>query len=145
MSSKRHLLLASLTACSLALASACTTGLSVNGNNTNQAGPAPAASGNANPAPAPAVRGEPTVKPPKPGKGNIQVTSTPPGAGVTLIPTDETSASQPQVYGQTPIVIADLAPGEYRVQLAMKGYKNFSKDVKVTANSIIKITGNMQK
>jgi len=145
MSSLRHLLLASLIVCSLILASACTTSSPSNSNNTNQTSSAPATSSNANPVPAPAVRSEPTVTPPKPGKGNIQITSKPAGAGVTLSATDETSASPPQTYGQTPTVIADLAPGEYRVQLAMKGYKMFSKDVKVAPNGVVKLNADLQK
>ena len=142
MSSPRHLLLASLIACGLAFTSACTTSSPANSNHTNQSNSSPAAASNANAA---AAAGQPAVKPPKPGKGNIEVTSKPAGAGVTLIPTDETSASPPQTYGQTPTVIADLAPGEYRVQLAMKGYKTFSKDVKVAANGVVKLNANLQK
>lgn len=143
MSLQRRLLLASLIVCSLVIASACTKGSPTNGNN-NQATNNPAASNN--PVPAPAVRSEPTVKPPKPGKGNIQITSTPSGAGVTLVPSDDSGASPPQAYGQTPTTIADLAPGTYRVQVTLNGYKTFSKDdVKVTANGTVKINAALQK
>ena len=145
MSSLRHLLLALLTACGLALASACTPSSPANNNNTSPTNSSPAVSNNANAAPVAAAGGRQEVKPPKPGKGNIEVTSKPAGAGVTLIATDESSASPPQTYGQTPTVIADLAPGEYRVQLAMKGYKTFSKDVKVKANETVKIITGLQK
>jgi hypothetical protein len=141
MSFQRRLMLASLIVCGLVIASACRKGLPTNGNN-NQATNNSTASNN--PVPGPAVRGEPTIKPPKPGKGNIQVTSTPSGAGVTLIPTDESSASPPQAYGQTPTTIADLAPGTYRVQVAIKG-KTVSKDVKVTANGTVKVNAELQR
>jgi hypothetical protein len=142
MLSRRRLMLSSLIVCGLVIASACTKGSPANSNN-NQANNNPAAS--SNPVPAPAVRSEPTIKPPKPGKGNIQITSTPSGAGVTLVPSDDSGASLPQAYGQTPTTIADLAPGTYTVQMALTGHKTFTKDVKVTANSTVKINAALQK
>jgi hypothetical protein len=143
MSSLRHLLLASLIACSLVFASACTKSSPAN-NNSNQTNSSPVAN-TPNPVPMPAVRGEATVKPPKPGKGNIQVMSMPSGAGVTLLPTDESGASAPQTYGRTPVTIADLAPGTYTVQVALSGYKTFVKDMKVTPNSTLKVNAALKK
>ena len=57
--------------------------------------------------------------------GKIEVTSTPPGARVILIETDEAGARAPQPRGVTPLTITELVPGNYTVHLEMPGYRFF--------------------
>ncbi|HKP10827.1 MAG TPA: PEGA domain-containing protein [Blastocatellia bacterium] len=75
----------------------------------------------------------------KPGTGSIEVTSVPPGAGITLVPTAEDSAGTPQAYGLTPATITDLAPGKYTVSLTKTGYKSFQREVEVKANAAVQV------
>lgn len=81
----------------------------------------------------------------KPGTGTLEVTSTPPGAGITLSATTEDSASLPQAYGATPAMINDLAPGKYMVQVSKPGYKRFQKEIDVKAGGTVKINATLQK
>src|SRR5437764_72163 len=70
--------------------------------NSNAARPAANANaGNANVAKANAANANAAAKS-KPGTGTLEIASTPPGAGITLIPTAEDSAGTPQAYGATP-------------------------------------------
>src|SRR5207248_1787481 len=69
--------------------------------NSNAARPANANAGNANVAKANAANANAAAKS-KPGTGTLEIASTPPGAGITLIPTAEDSAGTPQAYGATP-------------------------------------------
>jgi hypothetical protein len=82
---------------------------------------------------------------PKPGTGGMEVTSEPTGAGVTLIPTTETSAGLPQAYGATPAMITGLAPGAYTVSVSKTGYRNYQKEVKVKEGETIKIHASLRK
>jgi PEGA domain len=75
----------------------------------------------------------------KPGTGSIEVVSLPAGAGVTLVPTTEDSASTPQAYGATPATINDLAPGKYLVNVSKPGYKDFRKEVEVKADATVRV------
>jgi hypothetical protein len=56
--------------------------------------------------------------------GELIVESLPPGASVTV-------NGQPR--GTTPLNMAELPPGEYRVTMSMKGYRDFATTVRVVA------------
>lgn len=62
----------------------------------------------------------------KPGAttGGLTVDSRPVGAAVTI---------NGKPSGNTPLAINDLAPGEYRILMAMPGYRNFATTVRVVA------------
>jgi hypothetical protein len=75
----------------------------------------------------------------KPGTGSIEIVSLPAGAGVTLVPTTDTSAGTPQSYGATPATISDLAPGKYTVSLSKPGYKSFQKEVEVKPDATARV------
>ncbi|HJQ23406.1 MAG TPA: PEGA domain-containing protein [Blastocatellia bacterium] len=117
-----------------------------NGNgNSNAARPAANTNtGNANVANANAANANAAAKS-KPGTGTLEIASTPPGAGITLIPTAEDSAGTPQAYGATPATINDLAPGKYDIQLSKPGYKSFQKEVTVKAGAATKVTATLKK
>ena len=67
----------------------------------------------------PATMGRPAAT-----AGTLTVDSRPSGASVTI--NDKAS-------GTTPVTINDLAPGEYRVVMAMAGYRNVAITVRVVA------------
>ena len=114
-------------------------------NNGNAARPAANANaGNANVANANTANLNAAAKS-KPGTGTLEITSTPPGAGITLIPTAEDSAGTPQAYGATPATINDLAPGKYDIQLSKPGYKSFQKEVTVKAGAATKVNATLKK
>lgn len=117
-----------------------------NGNgNSNAARPATNANtGNANVANANAANANAAAKS-KPGTGTLEIASTPPGAGITLIPSAEDSNGLPQAYGATPATINDLAPGKYDIQLSKPGYKTFLKGITVKAGSTTKVTATLKK
>ncbi len=77
--------------------------------------------------------------------GSIEITSVPPGAGVTLIPTYEDGASTPRSYGLTPATITDLAPGKYTINLQKPGYGYAQKEVEVAANKTVKVSLSLKK
>jgi len=77
--------------------------------------------------------------------GSIEVTSVPPGAGITLIPDEEGGAGLPQSYGVTPATIKNLAPGKYRIDLAANGFEYFHKEIKVTENATVKVSATLKK
>ena len=81
----------------------------------------------------------------KPGTGSMEITSTPPGAGITLVPTTAETAGMPMAYGATPAMITGLAPGDYTVNLNRAGYKNFQKEVKVKAGDTVRINASLRK
>ena len=61
-----------------------------------------------------------------PGKGTINLTSTPPGAEVYL---------DNQYRGSTPSTITDLPPGIYTVELRSQGYQSWSTSIAVSSGS----------
>jgi hypothetical protein len=67
----------------------------------------------------PAPAGRPAVS-----TGELVVESLPPGASVSV-------NGQPR--GTTPLNMAELPPGEYRVTMSMKGYRDFATTVRVVA------------
>jgi len=77
--------------------------------------------------------------------GSIEVNSTPPGAKVLLVSTDETGAGEPQPKGLTPTTISGLSPGKYTVDLEKPGYKFFQKEVTVKAGTTAKVTASLKK
>ncbi|HEY9231584.1 MAG TPA: PEGA domain-containing protein [Blastocatellia bacterium] len=126
---------------------ACSPAATHNAANGNRNAARPAANanaGNANVANANAANANAAAKS-KPGTGTLEIASTPPGAGITLIPTAEDSAGTPQAYGATPATINDLAPGKYDVQLSKPGYKSFQKEVTVKAGGTAKINATLKK
>ena len=81
----------------------------------------------------------------KPGTGSLEITSTPSGAGITVMPTGEDSDGEPRAYGPTPATINDLAPGKYAVSLHQTGYKEFRREVEVKAGSVVRVNAALKK
>jgi hypothetical protein len=77
--------------------------------------------------------------------GSIEVNSTPPGARILLVSTDESGAGEPQPKGLTPTTISGLSPGKYTVDLEKPGYKFFQKEVTVKAGTIVRISAALKK
>lgn len=77
--------------------------------------------------------------------GSIEVTSSPPGARVLLVSTDEGGAGEPQARGQTPTTISGLKPGKYTVDIEKAGYRFFQKDVAVTDGKTVQINATLKK
>lgn len=86
-----------------------------------------------------------TAKPDQKTTGSIDVTSTPPGARVLLVTTDEGGAGEPQSKGITPATITGLAPGKYTVDLEKPGYRFFQKEVNVKAGKVSKVITTLKK
>jgi hypothetical protein len=86
-----------------------------------------------------------TAKPEQKTTGSIDVTSTPPGARVLLVATDEGGAGEPQPKGITPTTITGLAPGKYTVGLEKPGYTFFQKEVNVKAGTVAKVITTLKK
>jgi predicted component of type VI protein secretion system len=77
------------------------------------------------PAPPPRTGTAPVALPPPPlANGELVVESIPRGAAVTV---------NGRPSGKTPLKLADLAPGEYRVTISMLGYREFATTVRVVA------------
>ena len=77
--------------------------------------------------------------------GSIEVTSVPPGAGITLILDEEGGAGLPQSYGVTPTTIKNIAPGKYRIDIGANGFEYFHKEIKVTQNATVKVSATLKK
>jgi uncharacterized membrane protein len=135
MKSTRRFLLQSLIAVNL-FSAACSDTSPSNNNLAN---------GNANVAQSNAANGNSTQKARQANAGSIEVTSVPPGAGVTLIPTGEDGAGTPRSYGLTPTTITDLAPGKYTVNIQKNGYRYFQKEVEVAVNKNIAVNAPLKK
>ncbi len=84
-------------------------------------------------------------KAPQANMGSIEVTSVPPGAGVTLIRTYEDGADTPRSYGLTPATITDLAPGKYTINVQKAGFGYAQKEVEVAANKTVKVNLSLKK
>ena len=65
-----------------------------------------------------------TLGKPVSATGALSIDSRPAGAAVTI---------DGRPSGTTPLTINDLAPGEYRILMAMPGYRNFATTVRVVA------------
>lgn len=109
------------------------------GANTNQ----PAA--NSNLSQSKAVKDNASAKTAQAMTGSIEISSTPPGARVLLVPIDEGGASEPQPRGVTPTTITGVSPGKYTVDLEKSGYRFFQKDVVVKANSTARVKATLRK
>ena len=99
-----------------------------------------------------AAQGSPPPSPPSPPTpaappttGGIKIASTPGGASILLMATDESGASAPEPRGTTPITLTDLSPGKYAVHLELKGYKSFQKEVEVKAGEVVPVVARMQR
>lgn len=98
--------------------------------------------GNANAAqPAPTVS---VTTPESVTNGQIEITSTPPGATIILIETGPGYAGQPQVKGATPATIS-VKPGSYEVALEKAGHKHFQKEIKVEASKTARVNARLSK
>lgn len=86
-----------------------------------------------------------TAKPEQKTTGSIDVTSTPPGARVLLVATDEGGAGEPQPKGITPTTITGLAPGKYTVDIEKPGYRFSQTEVKVKAGATAKVAAALKK
>jgi hypothetical protein len=75
--------------------------------------------------------------------GQIEVTSTPPGAMIILIEITDGATGAPQVKGSTPATIS-VRPGTYAVALEKTGSKPFQKEVKVEANKTTKVNARLR-
>jgi hypothetical protein len=67
--------------------------------------------------------------------GTASVTSTPDGADIFI---DSVG------HGHTPALLK-LKPGKHRVQLVLQGYKDSLIDVEVKADSIVNVTGKLER
>jgi len=66
--------------------------------------------------------------------GGLQVDSRPSGAAVTI---------NGKPSGSTPLTVADLAPGEYRIVMVMPGYRNFATTVRVVAGERVRAAASL--
>ena len=103
------------------------------------------ATGNANVEQSKPANNNSSQKPQQTNVGSIEVTTVPPGAGVTLIPTSEDGAGAPRSYGLTPATITDLAPGKYTINVQKTGYGYAQKEVEVAANKSVKVNLSLKK
>ncbi len=103
------------------------------------------ANGNANVAQSNPANDNSSPKPQQANTGGIEVTSVPPGAGVTLVRTYEEGADAPRSYGLTPATITDLAPGKYTITVQKTGYVYGQKEVEVAANKTVKVNLSLKK
>ncbi len=76
----------------------------------------------------------PELARPRASVGGLSVDSRPSGATVTINGT---------ARGTTPLAIDDLAPGEYRIRLAMPGYRNFATTVRVVAGERVRAAASL--
>lgn len=83
-----------------------------------------------------AVKGRSGEISPKPAAttGALSIDSRPGGAAVTINGTPS---------GTTPLLINDLAPGEYRILMAMPGYRNFATTVRVVAGERVRAAASL--
>jgi hypothetical protein len=72
----------------------------------------------------PATLGKPAA-----ATGTLAVDSRPSGAAVTI---------NGKPSGTTPLIVDDLAPGEYRIVMTMPGFRNFSTTVRVVAGERVR-------
>jgi hypothetical protein len=77
----------------------------------------------------PATLGKPATS-----TGGLSVDSRPIGAAVTI---------NGKPSGNTPLVLSDLAPGEYRIVMAMPGYRNFATTVRVVAGERVRAAASL--
>jgi len=134
----KHFLPAALFAASMTTL-ACSTQPASNNANTRVAN----SNAQANSAQSNASRNKPSEQ--SATTGSIEVNSTPPGAKILLVSTDESGAGEPQTKGLTPTTISGLSPGKYTVDLEKPGYKFFQKEVTVKAGTTAKVTASLKK
>jgi hypothetical protein len=92
------------------------------------------------PSSGPSTANSSTPAPPKePEGGKIEVSSTPPGAAVMLILSDEDGASPPLPKGSTPTTLVGLSPGKYVVHLEKPGYRFSQKEVEIKSTETVKV------
>jgi hypothetical protein len=76
-------------------------------------------------------------------KGRYGATAATGGLSVDSRPTGATVTINGTVRGTTPLAIDDLAPGEYRIQMAMPGYRNFATTVRVVAGERVRAAASL--
>ena len=81
----------------------------------------------------------------EPEGGKIEVNSTPPGAAVMLVLSDEGGAAPPVPRGSTPTTITGVSPGKYVVHLEKPGYKFSQKEVEIKSTETVKVAVKLQK
>jgi hypothetical protein len=77
--------------------------------------------------------------------GTVEVTSTPPGATIILIPLDGDLDGVPKPRGSTPATLTDVPPGKYTVHLEKPGYRYFQKEVEVKMTETVKVNAKLKK
>ena len=77
--------------------------------------------------------------------GSMEVSSTPAGASVILVPDLGDAAGIPETKGSTPAMITGLAPGKYTVEIEKPGYKSYQKEVEVKQGQSVKVAGRLSK
>jgi len=102
-------------------------------------------SANANAGLSNSSQSKPAEQPNQSATGTIDVSSTPPGAQVLLIATDEGAAGEPQRKGTTPTTITGVQPGKYTVDLEKPGYRFFQKEIVVKQGVTTKISATLKK
>lgn len=82
------------------------------------------------------ARPSPPATPGKPAltTGSLTIDSRPSGAAVTI---------NGRASGTTPLTINDLPPGEYRILMAMPGYRNFATTVRVVAGERVRAAASL--
>jgi len=100
---------------------------------------------NANTAQSGSTQPKPAPQPDDKTTGSIEVTSSPAGARVLLIATDDDTAGEPQSKGVTPTRITGVKPGKYTVDLEKQGYKFYQKEITVKKGTAVKISATLRK
>ena len=100
---------------------------------------------NANTAQSGSTQPKPAPQPNDKTAGSIEVTSSPAGARVLLISTDDDTAGEPQSKGVTPTTITAVKPGKYTVDLEKQGYKFYQKEITVKKGTAVKISATLKK
>ena len=96
--------------------------------------PPPLRPGTAVSAGGPATVGRPATASASASTGTLAVESRPPGAAVTI---------NGRSSGTTPLSVDALAPGEYRIGLALQGYQPFSTTERVVAGERVRAAASL--
>jgi hypothetical protein len=140
MKTMTRFLITSFIALALAALAACASPPATNNNQASRNSGAQSNGNTAQASPSPAA----SSQRPQPPGGTIEVKSTPPGAGVVLVPVGEGGADPPQSYGVTPATVR-VAPGKYLLNLEMSGYKPFQQRITVEEGKTIPINATLKK
>jgi hypothetical protein len=75
-----------------------------------------------------------TIGRPASTRGSLQVDSRPSGAAVSI---------DGKPVGTTPLTVNDLAPADYRIEMVLPGYQNFSTTVRVVAGERVRAAASL--